>query len=126
MAKRHVTPSLEPLTSNPFAALGGLRDDLHEGQRAPVGESPTHAVAARGPARAVVRYERAGRGGREATVIEQLGLSAEHADAWCREFKRVLGCGGGVEGEHLVLAGDQRARLPPLLEAKGVRRVTVS
>ena len=47
-------------------------------------------------------------------------------ESWCRELKRALGCGGTVEGAAIVLAGDQRTRLPALLEARGVRRVTVS
>ena len=73
-----------------------------------------------------MRYERAGRGGKEATVVERLGLSTADAETWCRELKRQLGCGGGVEGEDLVFAGDQRTRLPRLLEARGVARITVS
>src|SRR5690554_2986637 len=118
----------EALTSNPFAALANLRDQLPKAE--PAADDPTPAdetppIKARGPARAVVRYQRKGRGGKEATIVEQLGLSPELLDEWCREFKRALGCGGNVEGEHLVLGGDQRERLPALLEAKGVRRVTV-
>jgi len=123
MAKPRDLPPAAALTANPFAVLTRLRDDL------PVGEAPPTAPAtppapARGPARAVIRYQRKGRGGKEATIVEQLGLSPEQAEAWCGEIKRALGCGGGVEGEQLVFAGDQRARLPALLEARGVRRIT--
>ena len=124
MAKRRDLPSAPTLTSNPFAALAERRDAVPQGDP-PVHEPTAATAVAKAPARAVVRYERAGRGGKEATVIEQLGLSAEDAETWCREIKRQLGCGGGVEGEDLVFAGDQRARLPRLLEARGVRRVTV-
>jgi translation initiation factor 1 len=81
---------------------------------------------ATGPARAVVRYQRKGRGGKEVTVIERLGLPEAALDTWARELKRALGCGGMIEGDTIVLAGDQRTRLPALLEARGVRRVTVS
>jgi translation initiation factor 1 len=128
MAKRRdLTPS-EALTSNPFAALASLRDQLPEGARA---TAPDHVTAsetkpARGPARAVVRYQRKGRGGKEATLVEQLGLAPALLDEWCREFKRALGCGGTVEDDVLVFGGDQRARLPGMLEAKGVRRVVSS
>ena len=73
----------------------------------------------------MVRYQRKGRGGKETTIVEQLGLSPELLDEWCREFKRALGCGGGVEGDQLVFAGDQRKRLPGMLEGKGVRRITL-
>lgn len=125
MAKRDLSP-VEALSANPFAALAKLRDQLPEGP--PQAEAPPRAEAAaaspRGPARAVVRYQRKGRGGKEATVVEQLKLPQELLEAWCREIKRALGCGGAVEGENLVLGGDQRGRLPELLTAKGVRRVT--
>jgi translation initiation factor 1 len=74
----------------------------------------------------VVRYERKGRGGKEMTLVERLGLSPADLESWCRDLKRALGCGGTVEESAIALAGDQRRRLPALLEARGVRRVTVS
>jgi len=116
----------ERLPASPFAGLAALRDQLPPGQAKAGPAAPTTAPAPRGPARAVVRYERKGRGGKEATVIEQLGLSAADLETWCRELKRALGCGGAVEETSIALAGDQRGRLPALLEARGVRRVTVS
>ncbi|MBK6919033.1 MAG: translation initiation factor [Deltaproteobacteria bacterium] len=130
MAKRRVPPpALAPasgLTSNPFAALADRRDVAPEGEAPAVPEAAAQPVVLRGPARAIVRYERAGRGGKEATVVERLGLSTADAQTWCRELKRQLGCGGGVEGEDLVFAGDQRTRLARLLDARGVARITVS
>lgn len=111
--------------ASPFAGLAGLRDQLPPGPEAEPAKTAS-APPPRGPARAVVRYERKGRGGKEATVIEQLGLSAGDLETWCRELKRALGCGGAVEQTAIALAGDQRGRLPALLEARGVRRVTVS
>jgi translation initiation factor 1 len=58
-------------------------------------------------------------------VVEQLGLRESELEKWLKALKGSLGCGGVVEGEALVLQGDQRERLPALLEARGVRRVTV-
>ena len=110
--------------SSPFASLAGLRDQLPPGKGSPE-LPPALPAAPRGPARAVVRYERKGRGGKEVTVVEQLGLAAADLETWCRELKRALGCGGTVEGAAITLAGDQRKRLPALLDARGVRRVTV-
>jgi translation initiation factor 1 len=76
-------------------------------------------------ARAVVRMERSGRGGKEATVIEQLNLTPGEREEWLKALKTALGCGGRVEGENLMLQGDQRKRLPKLLAERGVRKVTL-
>ncbi|ADO69334.1 translation initiation factor [Stigmatella aurantiaca] len=108
---------------NPFAALAGQREAL------PVGPEPQVAVpkpeARKGPAKAVVRMERKGRGGKEVTVVEQLGLPPAEREVWLKALKGALGCGGAVEEDVLVLQGDHRERLPGLLEARGVRRVVV-
>jgi translation initiation factor 1 len=107
---------------NPFAALGLQRDALPPG---PTPAPPKEKEPAKGPARAVVRMERKGRGGKEVTVVEQLGLPEAERETWLKALKGSLGCGGAVEADTLVLQGDQRERLPALLEARGVRRVTV-
>lgn len=108
--------------SDPFAALEKLRAQL------PVGPRPTTSATApqrRGPARAVVRVERKGRGGKEVTVIEKLGLAERELADWCRALKAALGCGGAVDGDAIVLQGDLRQRVPAVLTARGVGRVTV-
>jgi translation initiation factor 1 len=58
-------------------------------------------------------------------VVEQLGLPPPQREVWLKALKGALGCGGVGEEESLVLQGDQRDRLPALLEARGVRRVVV-
>ena len=110
---------------NPFGALGKLRDSLPE---RPMPATPAPAAPTRpatGPARAVVRMERSGRGGKEVTVIEHLGLPPMEREKWVKALKGSLGCGGLVEGENLVLQGDHRKRVPALLTARGVRKVTI-
>jgi translation initiation factor 1 len=109
-----------PGPNNPFGALAGLRDQL------PPGSPPATADVSRtGPARAVVRLERKGRGGKEVTVVSHLALAPADLEAWLKALKNGLGCGGQVEGDLLVLQGDQRDRVVALLEARGVGRVTV-
>lgn len=103
---------------NPFGALREKLQDL------PAGPAVQPAKA-RGPARAVVRMERKGRGGKEVTVVERLELEPADREAWLKALKNALGCGGALEGETLVLQGDQRKRLPELLASRGVRKVTV-
>jgi translation initiation factor 1 len=78
-----------------------------------------------GPARAVVRYERSGRGGKEVTVIEQLGLKEPELQVWVKQLKAALGCGGSVEGDTIMLQGDHRKRLPAILTQRSVRKVIV-
>lgn len=106
---------------NPFAGLRQKLGELPPGPSAPTPRPPPQEKA--GPARAVVRLERKGRGGKEVTVVEQLGLAARELDAWLKELKGALGCGGAVDGAAIVLQGDQRKRLPQLLSARGVRKV---
>jgi translation initiation factor 1 len=113
----------KPSTS-PFAALEQMRDRLPVGTRVP--ERETVPAVPKGPARAVVRLERKGRGGKEVTVVDKLELSASALETWCRELKQALGCGGAVDGACIVLQGDLRARLPAVLTAKGVGKVTLA
>jgi translation initiation factor 1 len=111
---------------DPFAALEALRSSL------PVGEVVTKTltqqaqkVGPKAPGRAVVRMERKGRGGKEVTVIDKLGLKPAELEQWCRDLKQALGCGGAVDGELIVLQGDLRTRVPAVLTGKGIAKVTV-
>lgn len=114
----------KPSSHHPFAKLAALRTDEPAGP--PATSSPSVAPEpAKGPAWAVVRLERKGRGGKEATVVEKLGLGAAELERWCKELKQALGCGGATEGDAIVLQGDLRQRLPAVLTKKGVRKVTV-
>lgn len=108
---------------SPFAALEKLRAELPVG--APPQTAPPTKPEKKGPARAVVRMERKGRGGKEATVIEKLDLPATHLERWCKELKQSLGCGGSVDYPNIVLQGDLRPRLPAVLTSMGVGKVTV-
>src|SRR4051812_16955494 len=110
--KKRLQPDAAGSFSTPLKE--GLEDlrkrlgPLPEGPTAPVAQAP------RGPARAVVRFERKGRGGKTITRVEQLGLQATERELWLKELKQALGCGGTVEGETLVFQGDLRERLSAL------------
>ena len=106
----------------PWDALEALRGSLPPG---PARGETAAAPASPKVARAVVRMERKGRGGKEVTVVEKLGLPEKELEAWCRELKQALGCGGAVDGDAIVLQGDLRTRVPVVLTAKGVGKVTV-
>jgi translation initiation factor 1 len=108
-------------------AFASLRARLPEGYTPPAPEPEPRAAPAakeaKGPARAVVRLERKGRGGKEATVVEKLELSPAELARWADALKRALGCGGGVEGAAIAVQGDQRERVARWLEERGVRKV---
>ncbi len=108
---------------SPFEALEALRSSLPAGVRNQPRE-PDHK-APKPPARAVVRMERKGRGGKEVTVVDKLGLRAHELEAWCRDLKQALGCGGAVDGELIVLQGDLRTRVAAVLTARGILKVTL-
>ena len=110
---------------NPFAELDKLRASLPSGPAPAPAAAPKAAPPPKVPARAVVRMERKGRGGKEVTVVDKLGLSPAELERWCRELKQALGCGGAVDGELIVLQGDLRPRIAAVLEAKGIGRVTI-
>jgi translation initiation factor 1 len=111
---------------NPFGTLGSLRDALPpRPESAPPATAPLPASSAKAIPRAVVRMERSGRGGKEVTVIEHLALPPMERERWVKALKATLGCGGQVEGDTLMLQGDHRKRLPAILTARGVKKVTV-
>lgn len=110
-----------PPFNNPFASLPEL---VKLRERLPSGPSAAEDSTAERPPtrrqRARIRLERKGRRGKQVTLIEGLALSPEERAEWLEGLKAALGCGGTVEAETLVLQGDQRQRLPRLLEARGV------
>jgi translation initiation factor 1 len=113
--------------NSPFASLAPLRDSLPPAKPADPPAPPAKPLppGVKAIARAVVRMERSGRGGKEVTVVERLPLTASEREKWLKELKASLGCGGVVEGDTLVLQGDHRKRLPEILTRRGVKRVTL-
>jgi translation initiation factor 1 len=109
---------------NPWTVLQPLRESLPAGPR-PV-EQPKPWPEPKVPARAVVRLEKKGRAGKEATLVEKLELAPAELEVWCKQLKAAMGCGGAVEGDAIVLQGDLRKRLEPWLTARGVKKVTVA
>jgi translation initiation factor 1 len=114
--------------NNAFAALASKLPASVVSEKPPVLSTvaSTEPAPAAAPARAVVRFERKGHGGKTATVVSHLGLAPAQIEIWCAEARKKLGCGGTVEGDTIVLQGDQRDRAAAWLTAKGVKRVTTA
>lgn len=109
--------------SGGLGSLGDLlREQGFEGapeaeeEGAPGDESPTRL------GRVVVRRERKGRRGKTVTSVDGLDLPEAGREALARELRTTLGCGARVEGEQVVVQGDQRERVAELIRgrARGV------
>jgi len=113
----------EPAAPNAFAALASLRGTLPEGKS----EEPAAPGAGAAPfaAKIVIARERKGRGGKTATLVRGVALTGAALEAFAREMRHALGTGGGVEGEAIVLAGDQSARAAEWLRARGATRIVI-
>jgi translation initiation factor 1 len=114
---------------NPFAGLKGLPgvpapEPATQARREGTGGRSSDPPERRHVARAVVRLERAGRRGKEVTVVDHLDLPPPELADWLKALRASLGCGGAVDASRIVLHGDHRARLPGLLAARGVKQVT--
>lgn len=70
-----------------------------------------------------VAYERKGRGGKSATIIEGFGeTSEEELLALASRLKSQLGIGGSARGGEILLQGDQRSpKLKKLLLDQGYK-----
>lgn len=123
------TDGAPPLSSNPFAALGGALGELPPGP--PLAEAPpptSPSVEASPPGlqgKLVVRREKKGRGGKTATVIEGLRSPPETLQDMAQQLRRGLGCGAHVEDTTIVLTGAQTERVRDWLVSQGATRVVV-
>lgn len=108
--------------SGPFDALASLRGSLPPGtEETP--EAPAKARDASLAGKIVVRREKKGRGGKTATLIEGVALKGAALEAFGREMRQSLGTGGGVEGDAIVISGDQVERAMAWLRARGATKL---
>jgi translation initiation factor 1 len=68
-----------------------------------------------------VHRQKAGRGGKVATLITGLPGSDADLDTLLKALKAQCGSGGTREGRTLVIQGDLRERVAGLLEARGMK-----
>jgi translation initiation factor 1 len=68
---------------------------------------------------AKLRMEKAGRGGKTATVIYDLPRNDAFLKTLCQELKRSCGTGGTVSDDTIEIQGDLRDRIRELLRKKG-------
>ena len=73
------------------------------------------------PGRAVLSRETKGRGGKTVTRISFRDGTPRDTAALSKSLRTAMGCGGTVEGDDILLQGDQADRASAWLSAKGVR-----
>lgn len=129
MARKRASRKQIPTDAEPGSGFGGLADALRaEGLAATAAPSPTPSVSAPPPVadglrgKAVVRQERKGRGGKTVTVIDGAAIR-NHADtpALAKRMRKALGTGARVEGDRIVLQGDQREAAERWLTDQGAK-----
>ena len=132
MAKRRKTNQRiipdegQPALASPFASLARLRDALPPGKAE---EAPSPPASAEAPAfapKVVLSRQRKGRGGKTVTVLSGVLVSGAARDAFIRDLGTALGANVRVEGDDIVVSGDQRVRARSWLEGRGVKRVIIS
>ena len=101
---------------SPFGMLAQLKKTTDNVETpAPAAANASSAVVL--PKVKSTRIERAQRSGKTVTVVSFQGEPTDEAmHAWLKMAKTKLGVGGTVEGENVILQGDQRERLCSISE----------
>ena len=107
--------------NNPFGKLGAMREELVPTRPQVSASDFPETPPASGPERAVIRPEV--RGGKDFTLVEELGLSPEELESLRLALQRGLAARASTEGARLVIEGDHRFSLPDLLLRRGVKRI---
>jgi translation initiation factor 1 len=117
------------LTHSPFADLK-VRAHAVQPTSQPAAEvTPAAARATAAPTkprgRLMLRRETKHRGGKPVIVISGFaampGFDPSAIEALAKTCKQVLGCGGTVDRDEIVLQGDRPAQVAELLRAQGFR-----
>ncbi|MDE6681823.1 MAG: translation initiation factor [Muribaculaceae bacterium] len=102
--------------------LAQMKDSLPEGESV---EEPSQAPEMKkGPVKREklsVAMERKGRGGKTATIIFGFAGSDEEVAEVATRLKQRLGTGGSSRGGEILLQGDVREKVKPLLKDMGFR-----
>ncbi len=121
-----------PLTEEGGFTLGDLLRakgiDLPDAPAGAVVEEPSEASpqsqeSPESKGKVVLRMERKGHGGKTVTRIE--GMQGD-LGALAKTLRKALGCGVRVDGEYLLVQGDQRERARDWLEDQGIRHIVMS
>lgn len=113
------------LTHRPFAALRA-RAPERAAEPEPADAVPAESGVSRArsvPTSIRLAVERKGRAGKTITRVTGLGAGREE---WMHAIRRAVGAGASLDGEDVVVQGDQLARLARWLAAEGVEHIAKS
>ncbi|MCK6445502.1 MAG: translation initiation factor [Planctomycetes bacterium] len=118
------SPSPKPLNS-----LAALRDamageslpSLPERELVPAKTPAPKAITAK----LVIRFERAGRGGKTVTIAEGPALAGRKLEDLARGAAKALGVGARVEASTIVVQGEQTERLAAWFARQGYASIVV-
>lgn len=108
--------------------LAGIQSSLPEGEAIPkkadVKGNDDIGMTAKKP-KLTISYEKKGRAGKPATIISGFNpdnnSELQQALELASHLKKQLGCGGSARGGEILLQGDRRQQLFPLLSKLGYR-----
>lgn len=103
------------------AAFSSLELDAPAAPETPAFPQKTAPASHWKPGRVVLRRERAHRGGKTVTVVDDFGthLPPSFIEALAKRLRASCGCGGAVKGRTVEVQGEQVAKIRGLLEAEG-------
>lgn len=118
--RRIQTDSSEVLSQNPFGNLN--LGPLPSAPPPPVASATSTPAKNRG--RVDIRLEKAGRGGKEVTVIYNfVGIGLPEKEQLCKKIKNLAGTGGTVKDGRIEIQGDQRTKAQTILQEAGFKPV---
>lgn len=97
--------------------LSQMKDSLPEGS--PEENTPPTAEKPSKKEKLSIAMERKGRGGKTATIIFGFTGSDEEVAEVAKKLKQRLGIGGSSRGGEILLQGDVREKVKPLLKEMG-------
>lgn len=101
--------------------LSRLQASMPEEEETPVSPAPESPADGKKKFHGRVRifFEKKGRGGKSATILEPESLDEAAIDELARLLKSRLAVGGSARGGEILLQGDLRERVRPALRSLG-------
>lgn len=65
------------------------------------------------------------RSGKEVTLVEGFDMNVAELEAMAKKLKSQCGIGGSIVDGLILLQGDQRKKLPPVLQKMGFKKIRV-